>query len=384
MSTMPPLRSPLALFSLAALAAACGGSSSSATPPPVDPGPAGVDAGGPSIVVDAGSPSDAAPASPEASPGTDASSDPGIDAAPPDAGPPAKQVLVWIWQDYANTLGDVTSHASSFTHVSPALYQLNYDYASGPAQLVNADDNFSGLSSAQIAQQAHAAGLKCVPLMYAGAGNFGTDQGIQNVLNDAPAGAQSSFIQAMVAEGVSKGYDGFNLDWEVQGTDDSYTGKLVSFLKAFKSALNAKGMTLTLDIAGWYIKQCGGSNGTGLVDLTKLGDSVDQAILEDYSGAFNDTSAACPAKPPSGPGAQDCDGDFGGGLDVMCNLAPGFVSVGLISTGTNPFADRALSAVTSYGFTNVAVWPDDAQFLNGNGIPNGGTWYSLLASYLGH
>ncbi len=266
--------------------------------------------------------------------------------------------------------------------MSPALYQLNFDYSSGPAQLVNGDDDFDGLSSAQIAQQIHAAGLKCVPLMYAGAGNYGTDQGIQNVLNDSPAGAQASFISSMVTEATTKGYDGYNLDWEVQTTDSSYSAKYVSFLKAFKQALNAKHMALSVDIAGWYILQCTGSGGTGLVDLTKIGESVDQAILEDYSGAFNDTATACPGTPPSGPSSQDCDTDFGGGLDVMCNLPPGVVNIGLISTGTNSFADRALAAASSYGFTNVSVWPDDAQFLNPSGIPNGATWYSLLAQFL--
>jgi hypothetical protein len=380
--------SSLAVLSLTALAAAC--STSSDVPSPGasvtgDGDDAGTgapvahaDAGEP--VVDAAQPSaDAASPATDATPGTDAVAPP-IDAAPPDAGPPAKQVLIWIWQDYANALDQVTQHASSFTHVSPALYQLNFDYASGPAKLVNENDDFSGLHSADFAPKAHAAGLACAPLMYAGAGNFGTDQGIQNVLDDK-GGAQSNFIQAMVQEGVDKGFDGFNLDWEVQGTDDTYADKLVTFLRAFKTALHAHGMTLSIDIAGWYVKQCTGSNGTGLVDLSKLGDSVDQAIFEDYSGAFKSSATSCPAPPPLGAGGQDCDGDFSGGLAVMCDLAPSVVSVGLISTGTNSFADRALSAVGAYGFRNVAVWPDDAQFLNPSGIPNGGDWYSLLAAY---
>ena len=49
--------------------------------------------------------------------------------------------------------------------------------------------------------------------MYAGAGNHGTDQGIQNVLGN-PAIAQS-FIDAQVQEALEQGYDGWNLDWEV-------------------------------------------------------------------------------------------------------------------------------------------------------------------------
>jgi hypothetical protein len=50
---------------------------------------------------------------------------------------------------------------------------------------------------------------------------------------------------------------------------------------------------------------------------------------------------------------------------------------------SNPFAGDALAAVETYGFTNVALWPDDAQFMNASNIsPAGATWYSLLAEFL--
>ena len=381
----PRLLLPLVLT----VASACGAPAASTNSDDAGaPSTSSPDAGGGTLPsIDAAAPaldSSAPPASgSDASLGdTGAQSDAGsADTAPP--GPPAKQSLIWVWQDYANSLDAVTSNASSFTHVSPALYQLNFAYSSGVAQLVNTNDSFDGLSSMQVAQKIHAAGLKCVPLMYAGAGNYGTDQGIQNVLDDSPSGAQASFISSMVAEGVTKGYDGYNLDWEVQSTGyAAYGKKLIAFLAAFKSALNAKQMVLSIDVAGWYTLQCSGSGGDGLVDLTQLGPVVDQAILEDYSGAFNDTATSCPKTNPS---TQDCDTDFGGGLAVMCNVLPASVaSIGLISTGTNPFADRALTATLGYGFTSVAVWPDDSQFLNGTNIPNGATWYTLLAGFLAH
>jgi hypothetical protein len=343
----------------------------------------------PTATSDAGAPDGGGYTSPDAS--TDASTAgdaalhdarPAVDSSdtPVEAGPPARQSLIWVWQDYANSIAAVASHASSFTHVSPALYQLNYDYASGVATQVNTDDDYDGLTSAQVAQKIHAAGLLCVPLMYAGAGNFGTDQGLQNVMNDSPAGAQSSFITSMVTEAMTKGYDGYNLDWEVQNTGYAdYGAKYVSFLAAFKTALNAHQMTLSVDVAGWYTLQCSGSGGDGLADLTKLGPAVDLAIIEDYAGSFDGTATSCPAMNPS---QEDCDSDFGGGLSVMCNLPSNVVSIGLISTGTNSFADEALSGIASYGYTNVAVWPDDSQFLNASGIPGGATWYTLLAGFL--
>jgi hypothetical protein len=298
---------------------------------------------------------------------------------------PQRQSLIWVWLDYANSLDKIAAHASSFTQVSPAMYQVNYNYQSGAAQL-NGDGQFSGLSAQQVSQKIHAAGLACIPLVYGGAGNFGTDQGIQNILNDTPAGAQQSFITSMVTEAMNNNYDGYNLDWEVSNTGHSYSGKLVSFLSSFRAALNAHGMTLSIDLGGWYVLQCSDSNGDGLVDLTALGTSVDWAIMEDYSGALGTLSpTGCPSQTVSN---QGCANDFASGLQVMCDMPPANVSIGLISPsggngGTNGFAGDALNAVTEYGFSAVAVWPDDAAFLNDNNIsPPGSTWYSLLAAFL--
>ena len=66
-------------------------------------------------------------------------------------------------------------------------------------------------------------------------------------------------------------------------------------------------------------------------------------------------------------------------MNIMCDISPtSAVSIGLIEgsggSGTNPFLDRALNAVSAVGFTSVAVWPDETPFLNSANIPNGGTW----------
>ncbi|HEY1533204.1 MAG TPA: hypothetical protein VGF76_04280, partial [Polyangiaceae bacterium] len=61
--------------------------------------------------------------------------------------PTGKQALIWIWLNYKDDLAAVTAHAKSFTHVSPALYNLNYAYQSGTPKMVNANDNYDGLSS---------------------------------------------------------------------------------------------------------------------------------------------------------------------------------------------------------------------------------------------
>jgi hypothetical protein len=311
----------------------------------------------------------------------DAGSPPAFDAAgPADAGPPpppTNQAYVWIWRNYGENLDTVIAHADSFTHVSPALYHVNYDYQSGPARLLNEDDDFDGLSAAEICQRAHEAQLRCEPLVYAGAGNSGTDVGIHHILDDSPAGARQSFIDGMIEVAQANGFDGFNLDWEVDGEStnhDGYGDKWVAFLSAFKGALNAQGMTLSIDIGTWYIRQSECSGGGGVADLTTLGDAVDLAIIMAYTNTLGPAAEACPA-PVATPVA--CDNDMEGQLALMCLLPPSTVAIGLIDPGTGPIADDAFAAIHRYGFHTVALWPDEDPFLGGT------DWYSRLADHLG-
>jgi hypothetical protein len=293
------------------------------------------------------------------------------------ANPHNRQSLVWVWLDYRASFNTILQNANSFTHVSPALYQMNYNYQSGVVENEIGNGHYDGLTGAQMATALHLAGLKIVPLMYAGAGNSGTDMGIQNVLSN-PTIAQS-FIDSQVQEALDNGYDGWNLDWEVGDTKyDPYGVKLIAFLTAFKQALNAHGMVLSFDLGGWYIKQCTASGGGGLVDLKAFAPAVDQAIIEDYSDSFDSSTGKCPTTTPD---LQSCD-SFGSGLSVMCATSSNVVSIGLITPTSNPFAPQALDAVAGYGFQSVALWPDSSSFLNSKGIPNNATWFSVLAAWL--
>lgn len=296
--------------------------------------------------------------------------------------PVSKQSLLWLWQGYSGALDTLAANPKAFTHVATAFYQLNYNYTSGVA-LFNGPNNFDGMSAAQVTQKLHALGLKCTPMVQAGAGNAGVDQGIQNVLDDQPSGAQSSFITSMVTEAQSNGYDGYNLDWEVNNLFYSnYGQKYLSFLSAFKQALNAHQMVLSIDIGDWYTLQCDASCTTGLVDLTHIGQSVDMAIFMDYSDNLGTPGTSCPAV----AGLLDCD-NFSGGLNVMCNvMPPQNVSIGLIAgpggAGANAYLDKALDDIASYGFSAVAVWPGSSAMPSSQGVPGGATWYSLLGSFL--
>jgi hypothetical protein len=282
---------------------------------------------------------------------------------------------------FSANLQSVTSNPKSFTIVAPDFYDLNFNYMSGPPNL--GSTTYDGMSIDQIVQQVHGAGMKITPLMYAGAGNSGTDQGIQNVLNDSPSGTQNNFITGLVMEAQMRGWDGWDLDWEVSNTGYSQYGmKYVQFLTALKAALHAHNMVVSITIGDWYIRQC---SGDGLVDLTQIGPAVDRVIIMDYAGTYGSPVMSCPGGTP--PSQQNCNNDFGALMNIMCDVSPSTaVSIGLIEgsggSGANPFLDQALNAVATVGFTGVAVWPDAAPFLDSSNIPNGGTWYSLLASYM--
>jgi spore germination protein YaaH len=253
-------------------------------------------------------------------------------------------------------------------------------------------DDFDGLTSQAIADQTHALGMKCTPLVFGGAANSGTDQGIQNILNDSPKGAQKSFIDAMVAEAVSKGYDGYDLDWEVDGgTDYAKYGKpLEAFLAAFDGALAAKGKTLSLIVGTWFMKQSDCSGGTGLVDLAAVAPLVDQIIIMDYTPTLGSPAKICDSsvKP-----AVACNGDFGNAFDWMCADVPlEKISIGLDSdpkNGNNPSAGDTMAAIGASGVRNVAIWPEDNGGAGGyrlcddTGIaPSSATWFGLFSEFL--
>jgi spore germination protein YaaH len=271
--------------------------------------------------------------------------------------------------------------------VSPDFYDFNRNgnYKSGPPVL---DYTSSSPTIAAVAQQVHAAGMLLVPLVYGGASNLtqGTDQGIQNVLTDPTT--QTNFVTAMVSEAQSRQYDGWNLDWEVgpSTTYSKYGAEFISFLTAFKNALHARKMVLTIDVGQWYIRQCGGD---ALVDLTQIGQAVDYVIIEDYVTDFGNPVPSCP-----GPAMNPCS-TFGDLLNLMCYVTPSSaVSIGLkaepggsvftngANEGTGPILPRALSAISAVGFKAVAVWPDGAPFLDSTGVPNGQTYISLLGQWL--
>jgi hypothetical protein len=392
--------SPIQVVLVAAVLAAATACGSGSTGNPGDQNPG--DGGGNAPDVAAGGDSGQTETTPDAASPEVGGSMPGDAAIPADASDSGataasgRQSLVWVWMDYPQSLAAVAANKGSFTHVSPSLYDVNYDYASGVAEMQSDDgpDDFDGLSSTQIAAQIHAMGMKCIPLIQAGAANSGTDQGIQNVIGDSPQGTQSAFITSMVQEAVTKGYDGYSLDWEVGGgtTYATYGAGLVTFLGAFQSALHQHGMVLSLIVGDWFVEQSNCSGGTGFVDLAGVSPNVDQLIVMDYQTTLGTPPTACTM---SAPNPQNCGNDFGSDVDLMCAYVPeSKISIGFDSdpnAGNNDIAGACVSATQVSGIQAVAIWPEyNTAGPNGgyafcdttNISPAGATWFQLLAGFL--
>jgi hypothetical protein len=314
---------------------------------------------------------------------------------------PGGESWIWVFTEYGASLNAINANKASFTHVSPAFYSLNYAYKSGMPYYANCktgggnfictdpgSDNFDGMTSAQLAKKVGDMGLAIVPLIYAGADNGGTDEGMVALLDNA--GAQSSFITAMVNEAVAKNYNGYNLDLEL-ALGNSYADKFIAFTNAFKAELSKHGMSLSVDVISANIHGTFCSGNDGVFDLAKLqASAMDRVILEDYGDKLGGPSSSCQKKTVP----ISCPDNVIGFYDIMCTfmtsekIVIGFDSVPQFS---NPVAGPAISAMRSYGFTKVALWPDTNNdgpggsyaFLDTKSInPAGSTWYGLLQQFL--
>jgi hypothetical protein len=318
--------------------------------------------------------------------------------APDGKGPPVmgRTSVAWAFIFLSDTLAAIKPNASSFTHVAPLIYDVNFAYASGVAEFWNTPTDMfqDGLTSTTITAAIHGMGLKSLPVILGGAANGGTDMGIQTILTSSTV--QSSFISSMVAEAMTKKYDGYNIDWEMsqgQTTYAMYGTQLISFLGAFKSALNAQGMILTYDVVDFNVVQSNCSGGSGPVDLTKLGAVVDLAIVEDYNSMLGTASSACPT------GLADplpCTQTFMDDLNFMCAYLPAkVVSIGMNAcpTCSNAIAGEAIAAIEAYGIKSVAIFPQGNSDGPSGGYaiydavgvsPSGSNWFSLLSGFLSH
>ena len=317
---------------------------------------------------------------------------------------------VWVYGDWSASLDSIVANANAFTHVSPTFYSLNNDYTAGlPAYATcstqgsnyictDAGTNtFGSLTTTQFTQRLAAAGLATVPAIYAGSANGGSDQGVQNILND-PNGAGARFIASMLAEALSNGYAGYNLDWEMgNAVGSAYADKFVRFVDAFKAALAPHGLSLSADaivnnINGTF---CSGSD--GYLDFAKLSASqLDRLIIEAYTPLLGSASTSCRSVPLSTARPAACPVNSSGThltatglLDYMCsNLPASMVVIGLesYSAGTNPIAGEVVSTLKAYGLNKIAVWPESESgypFLSTKDLsaPED-NWYDLLRGFL--
>ena len=313
----------------------------------------------------------------------------------PTAAHPAsgRESWAWIYTQWQTSLDAIAANPTAFTHISPLWYTLNFAYAGGLPRDVGCDGDFScgggaansfaGLSTKAYTARLAAAKLAVVPGIYAGAENHGTDVGVQRILDNV-GGAADSFIASMVAEARANGYAGYNLDWELgfgsgAAVGSAYAAKFVAFVNKFKAALGS--LLLTVDVVNSNVdgSYCSGNN--AFLDLNLLAASaVDRVVIEAYSSTLGGPSTGCHPVVLNHRSPSNCNPTFTGQLNLMCSggLPATKVVIGLISvsSGTNPIAGRAVSLLEAYGFTKVAVFPQDQgagayQFLGAVGLVAG-------------
>eukprot|EP00768_Dysnectes_brevis_P002838 gnl/Dysnectes_brevis/2075_a2401_1152.p1 GENE.gnl/Dysnectes_brevis/2075_a2401_1152~~gnl/Dysnectes_brevis/2075_a2401_1152.p1 ORF type:complete len:269 (+),score=75.05 gnl/Dysnectes_brevis/2075_a2401_1152:60-866(+) len=144
------------------------------------------------------------------------------------------------------------------------------------------------------------------------------------------------FIDAMVSEGLTHGYTGYNIDFEVYDCTQEDSVAYVAFLNAVTDALHAVGMQLQVDIAGW----------------TTLWDEfyTDTPVAYCYADTLIDMSTYS--------GVSSFDAYFQREVDY---IPLDQLSVGLENTDPNTgevYADieKRFSDIREEGVTKVAIW----------------------------
>jgi hypothetical protein len=379
---------------------ACGGGGNAMEPA------AGQDAAAPDA---ARSPPSDASANDSPSGATDAlAADAGLPPPPPDdGGVQGRSSIGWAVDYPADVLTAIAAHPGAFTHVAVLLYDVGA-YASGVAPFWNTPagkDSFEyGLTSAELASKVHAMGLKVLAAVIGGQ-EFGSNQGLVNILDDSPPGTQASFVSSMVGEAEAKGYDGYALDLAMGGApvglviDQAlYGAKMVAFLGGFRQALHDRKLVLTVAIVPNDVEQSCTSSGSGVLDLTQLGRYVDLTMLEAYGSSLGSGASACPATytDPVGCYTGSVFGPFANAVDLLCSntaqAAQMTVMMNASPSMTNPFAGNALALVQSYGIESVSLFPQINTAGDGGsyaiydttGIrPAGTDWFTLLSTFVG-
>ena len=319
-----------------------------------------------------------------------------------------KTSIAWAVDYPDDVFTTIAAHTSSFTHVAVFVYEIQDYSGGGVAPFWNtpggADVWQNGLTSTTMAAKVHGMGLKYLAAV-AGGAELNGNQGILNIITDTPAGTQAGFITSMVSEGAAKQYDGYALDLEMGGAPAGqvidyadHGAKMESFLAAFKAALHAQGMILTVAFVPNDVKQSCTSYGNGVWDLTELGNNVDLAMLENYATTLGTASTSCPASfsEPAGCYSGTVFGPFSDEVDLLCvSMVPASINITMNawSQMTNPFAGDATSLLQSYGVQSVGLFPQInadgpggsyAVFESNGMAPAGTDWFSLLTTFLTH
>jgi hypothetical protein len=181
-------------------------------------------------------------------------------APAPRAVAPSRALVVWLYAPtatpatWAGWYADLESHAGNVTGVAPCSYLMN-----GSGAFISQMNASAAATAANWTRgMARGLGLTVLPLLAA------SGSGMNAVIAEAPGGPLSSaFIAASVAELVSLGADGYNLQLEEPGSP-AIRDAWLAFLGRWLDALAAAGgKTLAIIIGGdcrardWMYCDCG-------------------------------------------------------------------------------------------------------------------------------
>ncbi|MCR5250169.1 MAG: chitinase [Lachnospiraceae bacterium] len=187
--------------------------------------------------------------------------------------PPLQQVVLGWHQmladaDNGSGMASLTEAASSLNVVSPTWYFLQDE-----------EGTYKSLASAAYVQAAHDKGYQVWALVE----NMDAETDFEELNLFSSSERRASLIEALVAEAEQYGFDGINMDIEMNDANLGKTGPhYVQFLRELSIALHARGLVLSVDVPP-------PTESNKAFDLKELGYVTDYVVLmaydEHYAGS---------------------------------------------------------------------------------------------------
>jgi hypothetical protein len=270
-----------------------------------------------------------------------------------------RQGWTFIFSNGKTSLETIKSN-DAFSVALPTCYNVNN--STGTFTPMNLTDG--SMTPAEIESGILAMNLKCYPTIMGGQGNGGTDNGIIALLTDSTA--FNNFVNASIAEAKKNKFQGYNLDFEPGSAlnQTKYSSLFTNFLSKYHSALRSNSLSLSINVAGWFVQGYGGN----LINLKSISPYVDFVCDMDYSYDYS---------------------IFTLGVKMMLANVPLSKIAIILETyyddghggGSNRIAGKAIDYLLNNNIPILALWPSDLW--NNSGIvPSGLTWFQAVKDFI--